>query len=171
MPVDVQIMGAAKEHPRIESLVQRIRQNPEKIFRALGLLDPEVSVVLTDDEQIRALNAQWRGEDQATDVLSFPLYEPEDLPEEPLAIGDIIISVPFAEQTALSKKHHRRLAQEMDLEPESFEWTLDDEVAFLYIHGLLHLLGYDHGDPDDEAEMRRQEYHLWRLTRQNEHPE
>lgn len=135
------------------------------IFHALGLPDPEVSVVLTDDEEIRALNAQWRGEDEATDVLSFPLYEPGELPENPQLLGDIIISVPYAERTALSEEHRRRIAEQMGVEPHSFEWTLEDEVAFLYIHGLLHLVGYDHAEPEEEARMREQEFRLWHLSR------
>lgn len=129
----------------------------------MDLPDPEVSVVLTDDDEIQTLNLQWRGEDKPTDVLSFPIYEPDELPDEPFALGDIIISVPCAERMVASQEHLQRVALELGVEPETLHWNIEEEVAFLFVHGLLHLIGYDHGDPEEEARMKAMEQHLWSI--------
>lgn len=91
----------------------------------------EVSVLLTDDAEIRSLNQQWRGIDQTTDVLSWPGI---DFPGAPL--GDIAISLDQAQRQA---NHHRH--------------TLETEVQILAIHGALHLLGYDDDTEADRTEM------------------
>ena len=115
-------------------------------------IDPhaEVSVVFADDEYIRELNRQYRGIDKATDVLSFALSEgdePEvvDGPEETL-LGDIVISLETATRQA-----------------EEFGHSLERELAFLTIHGMLHLLGYDHETEAERIEMRQQEEHILSL--------
>ena len=82
--------------------------------------DPEISVVLCDDPFIRDLNARWRGKDKPTDVLSFAQEDDPDL------LGDIVISLETAARQA-----------------EAAGWSLENEVALLGTHGLLHLLGYD----------------------------
>lgn len=104
----------------------------------------EVSVTFTDNEGIRKLNKQFRGIDRPTDVLSFPLFDYDGTSEEPpvdeLAgmLGDIVLSLERAEEQAKEYGH-------------SFE----REVAFLTVHSMLHLLGYDHETGEaDEAEMR-----------------
>lgn len=122
--------------------------------------------MLTDDEEIQKLNLQWRGEDHATDVLSFPLYEADELPDDPMALGDIVISLPYAERLVDSEDHRRRLAESAGVEPEELRWTLVDEVAFLFVHGLLHLIGHDHAEPEEEAEMRAEEQRIWQLVTQ-----
>jgi len=81
--------------------------------------DPEISVVLCDDAFIQSLNAQYRGKDKPTDVLSFAQDDPD-------LLGDIVISLPTAAHQA-----------------EVAGWTLENEVALLGVHGLLHLLGHD----------------------------
>lgn len=102
--------------------------------------DGEVSVTFVSDEDIHALNLEYRGVDKPTDVLSFAQREGEDqfsFPAELLELlGDIVISMP----TAL------RQAQE-------YGHSLRREVAFLLVHGFLHLLGYDHQDEATEQEM------------------
>lgn len=104
----------------------------------------EVSLTLCDGEYIRTLNAQYRGKDASTDVLSFPLFE-EDEPtlagEELLPLGDIVINVDRAAEQARELGHS----------------TLR-EIAFLSVHSTLHLLGYDHerSEADDEDMCRRQ---------------
>lgn len=138
------------------------------IFRALELPDPEISLVLTDDAEIQSLNAQWRGEDKPTDVLSFPIYEPNELPDDPFALGDIIISIPCAERMVATRGHRNRVAEELGVEPDTLEWELDDEVAFLFLHGLLHLLGYDHATDEEEREMKAMEKRLWLLVANEE---
>ena len=91
-----------------------------------------VSVVITDDAEIRELNRDYRNKDCATDVLSFPLYDEHgNLDEE---LGDIVISLERAAAQA-----------------EEYGHSLEREVAFLTAHSMLHLLGYDH--EEDEEEM------------------
>lgn len=84
------------------------------------LIDKEISVLITDDETVRELNRDYRNKDEPTDVLSFPMFEDNIL-------GDIIISFDTAKAMA-----------------ERYDISLDSEIAFLFIHGTLHLLGYDH---------------------------
>lgn len=102
----------------------------------LQLEDAAVSVLLTDNQTIAELNAEWRGRDGPTDVLSFSQREGEAAdPDDPL-LGDIVISI------------ERALAQADD-----YGHSPEREVGFLAVHGLLHLLGYDHEAPDEEARM------------------
>ena len=107
--------------------------------------DTEVSLTFTDDLGIKTLNREFRGIDKPTDVLSFPLtdYEGAELPiDEPEgSLGDIVISLERAAEQSTQFGH-------------SFE----REVAFLTVHSMLHLLGYDHVNSDEEdAEMRRRQ--------------
>ena len=129
--------------------------------RVLDLSDPEISVVLCDDAFIQDLNNQWRGEDKATDVLSFPMVEDLDdlLPGMPL--GDIIIDIEYAERLVAKGTHHQRVAGELGIDPDTLSWGLLDELEFLFIHGLLHLVGHDHAEPEEEAEMKAEERRLW----------
>lgn len=107
--------------------------------------DAEVSVTFTDNNGIQTLNRDFRGIDRPTDVLSFPLtdYESDEFPiDEPeLSLGDIVISLERASEQA-----------------EEFGHSFEREVAFLTVHSMLHLLGYDHVNSDEEdAEMRRRQ--------------
>lgn len=104
----------------------------------------EVGVVFADDAYIRELNRDYRGIDAATDVLSFALDEGEEPavlggPEETL-LGDIVISLETAERQA-----------------EEFGHSLEREVAYLAVHGMLHLVGYDHEEETAKDAMRREE--------------
>ena len=94
----------------------------------------EISVLLTDDEEQRDLNAQWRGKDSSTNVLSFPQIEPFD-PVIGL-LGDI----------TLARETVTREAQEQGI-------TLEDHFTHLVVHGFLHILGYDHLDEEEALEM------------------
>ena len=94
----------------------------------------ELSLVFVDDAQIKEMNKAYRGKDEATDVLSFPQYD--QLDEGFLMLGDIVISIDTARKQA-----------------ESIGHSLEREVAFLTVHGTLHLLGYDHNTQDEEDEM------------------
>ena len=102
----------------------------------------EVSVTFTDNEGIHALNNQYRGIDAPTDVLSFPLVEYESTEEPPVdeatMLGDIVISLERAEEQA-----------------EEFGHSFEREVAFLTVHSMLHLLGYDHVNSEAEDEEMR----------------
>lgn len=104
----------------------------------------EVSLMLTDDESIHEMNREYRGIDRPTDVLSFALEEGEEEeifggPEENL-LGDIIISVETAVRQA-----------------EEYGHSVEREMSFLALHGMLHLLGYDHMEEEERQEMRAQE--------------
>lgn len=104
----------------------------------------EVSLMFTDDETIHEMNREYRGIDRPTDVLSFALEEGEEEeiyggPEENL-LGDIIISVETATRQA-----------------EEYGHSVEREMAFLALHGMLHLLGYDHMEDEERQEMRAQE--------------
>lgn len=102
----------------------------------LGLAgDSELSLLFTDNASIRVLNAEWRGKDKATNVLSFPAFPLKPGSAIPPLLGDIVI----ARETVLS-------------EAQAEAKPLDHHLTHLVVHGFLHLLGYDHED-DDEAEM------------------
>jgi probable rRNA maturation factor len=145
--------GAARTGPRIllsveddawGSLLSRPVDNlvREAIFaaaNAAGLspdVETEVSVTLSDDEDVRALNAEWRGKDKPTNILSFPMasLQPGD-PPGPM-LGDLIL----ARQT---------LAREAEGEGKS----ADDHFRHLLVHGVLHLLGHDHESDEDADAM------------------
>lgn len=95
--------------------------------------DKEIEFVLTDNETIQDLNRQFRDKDEPTDVLSFPY---ETMPGAPL--GSIIVSIDFAKQKANELGH-----------------AIHEEIALLFTHGLLHVLGYDH--ETDNGEQRAEE--------------
>ena len=98
-------------------------------------LESELSIVLTDDARLQELNRDYLGIDAPTDVLSFPASETD--PETGARyIGDILISVPRAQSQADAAGH-----------------ALDSEVQLLVVHGVLHLLGHDHGEPEEKARM------------------
>lgn len=96
----------------------------------------ELSILLTDNAGIQKLNLQWRQVDAATDVLSFPLGAGQ-------ALGDVVLSVETAESRV------------------DDHWRLDDELTFLLIHGLLHLLGHDHESDDERVTMEAAEQRMW----------
>lgn len=106
----------------------------EVILAAAGLDDPEWSLRLVDDPTMAALNAQWRGKEGPTDVLSFPLQD--EGPVEGGVLGDVVISVDTAQQQADERGHDLRT-----------------ELAVLLAHGLAHLLGHDHHDDAEAVEM------------------
>lgn len=102
----------------------------------------EISVTFCDNEYIKRLNAEHRGKDSATDVLSFPMYDfdeadPELNPDGSITLGDIVISLERAAEQASELGN-----------------SLEREVAFLVIHSTLHLLGYDHERSKDDEEAQ-----------------
>jgi probable rRNA maturation factor len=111
-----------------------VRKAVEATLAAEDAAGREVSVLLTDDAEIHTLNLEYRGKDKPTDVLAFALDEAGG-PAGPL--GDVIISVERAEAQARSRRVE-----------------LDGELELLAVHGTLHLLGYDHGEPAEATLMR-----------------
>ena len=105
----------------------------------------EISVTLTGDEQVRTLNAKWRGKDKPTNVLSFPMADERDLGRANIAVselllGDIVLARGVCEAEATEKG-------------VSFE----QHATHLMVHGTLHLLGYDHQRDDDASDMEARE--------------
>ena len=99
--------------------------------------DYELSILLTNDEHIAELNLEYRNIGSPTDVLAFPMLLNDDYSLiDSKILGDVVISLETAERQAKTEQH-----------------TFADEIAFLTVHGILHLLGYDHHTPDDAKEM------------------
>ena len=103
-------------------------------------IDPkaEIGLMFVDNEQIREMNSAYRDKDSATDVLSFPMYEADEAieDEEEILLGDIVISLERAAEQA-----------------EEYGHSLEREVMYLLVHGLLHLAGYDHMEDDERIQM------------------
>ena len=128
-------LASAPLYPELKRQIAKTGEN-ERVFA--------VDFFFHDDQTVRELNQTHRAKDKPTDVLSFPLFEGEvfafpTAPDEPIALGDMVISVETAARQALELGH-----------------DLADEIAFLSIHGALHLLGYDH----DNDRARRQMFAL-----------
>lgn len=103
----------------------------------------ELSITFMDDDAIQAVNAEFRGKDKPTDVISFALEELSEgevaivhEQDMPVVLGDIIISIETAQRQA-----------------EEYNHTFERELGFLALHGFLHLLGYDHLNEEEEREM------------------
>ncbi len=122
-------------------------QAMRRLLRRAGMERAEISLLLTDDGEIREMNRSYRGYDKATDVLSFAQCDPvADVPAlpgvkgVPLLLGDIVISVDTAVRQATTH-----------------DVTLEQELALLAVHGLLHLIGYEDETESGAARMRERE--------------
>lgn len=137
-----------------------MRAVAERVYKLCSLIgeeETELNVVFVTDDEIHALNKEWRGVDAATDVLSFPMREGEDPKIAPtLPLGDIAISIETA-MRYVENCHHKDRINENEMKPLTETWNLLDEITFQIIHGTLHLLGYDHAEPEEEAVMRAKE--------------
>lgn len=102
---------------------------------AIDRPDAELAVSIVDDAAMRELNRAWRGRDTSTDVLSFPQDAGIDVPVD--LLGDVVISLPTATRQAAERGH-----------------AVDVELRVLLAHGLAHLLGHDHGTPDQARAMQ-----------------
>ena len=122
-----------------------LRRRAKIMLSEVGQGRAELSVALVDDPAIRELNRDWRGKKRATDVLSFSLLEGESTGHRGKLLGDIVISVETAARQAAAR--HR---------------GLDEEVARLVVHGLLHILGHDHEADADSRVMEAEQRRLWR---------
>jgi len=127
-----------------DEIASTVRIAAEKTGELFGVSGAEVSITLTDNAYIHTLNKEYRGMDRPTDVLSFALREGEE-PEitggpEADILGDIVLSVERAEEQAAEYGH-----------------SLRREIAFLTVHGMLHLLGYDHIEEADRLEMEKEQ--------------
>jgi probable rRNA maturation factor len=130
--------------------VGRVRRSLKRLLKELGFKDSEVSLLLVDDDQIREINKNYLQRDRPTNVISFAMTEGAFGDVHPEILGDIVLSVETAARDAM--------ACDIDFM---------DEVEFLLIHGLLHLLGYNHENVENrEAEkMKKLERKLFFLRR------
>jgi probable rRNA maturation factor len=131
-----QLVRKAAEAAIAESAFPQLLTSPHPV---------ELSVRLTSDKEVRALNAEWRGKDKATNVLSFPLMNPGELQREKvfdqeLLLGDIVLARGVCGVEAAEKGVR-----------------FEDHATHLLAHGTLHLLGYDHHDDDGAADMEARE--------------
>lgn len=142
-------------YPIDPSLIELLEHILQEAAAMEGIQEGEVALTFVDNEQIHELNREYRGIDRPTDVLSFALnesveeeldilYEIEDeqeLDEMNDLLGDIIISTERAKEQA-----------------DEYGHSLEREIGFLFVHGFLHLLGYDHQDePSEQIMMDKQE--------------
>lgn len=108
----------------------------------------QLDLAFVDVDEITALNAAFMGQDRPTDVLSFPIdTEPAAPDGPPRLIGDLVVCPSYAQRS-------------LAVIDETRDWSFDDELALLVVHGVLHLVGYDHGDSDERAVMQAREIEL-----------
>jgi probable rRNA maturation factor len=130
------LVRAASEAALAESEFRKLIDSPRQV---------ELSVRLTGDEEVRELNAEWRGKDKPTNVLSFPQTEPDQLEDvgesgPEVMLGDLVLARGVCEREAADKGI-----------------PIEDHAAHLIVHGTLHLLGYDHHDDQSAEEMESRE--------------
>lgn len=133
-------------------LVDLIEKVVEKCFEIEKLEKKKlyISIILTNPENIRKTNNEYRQIDKETDVLSFPMFEKDEIPEIKgkfyEALGDIMISIAKVKEQAIEYGH-------------SFE----RELSYMVVHGFYHLMGYDHMTEDEKNEMRKKEEYVLNL--------
>ena len=139
MPVEI-----LRKHVSREVSTRRLKKIALKILDVVEQNQAELSLALVSSAEIRKLNAKYRKKDYATDVLSFPVED--SVPIGTRLLGDVVISVEKAKQQAREKGH-----------------SLTEEMVMLVIHGVVHLLGYDHERSAKEARiMGRLEKKIYR---------
>ncbi|KAG0003274.1 hypothetical protein BGZ79_001250 [Entomortierella chlamydospora] len=126
---------------------KEVKSQIQMLITAAGYSGWDVGVCLTGDKEIRNLNAQYRGKDKSTDILSFPFAEaikpgvlPKPRSDDDKNLGDIFISMRYVKKWC--KEHN------VDIQ---------DRLPVLYAHGICHLLGYDHQDDKDYEVMKKKE--------------
>lgn len=135
-PFDVQLVRRAAEAAIAESAFPQLASSERAV---------EISVLLTSDDKVRELNAEYRGKHRPTNVLSFPMADPDDLRDANLAgpellLGDIILARGVCEAEAADKGV-----------------SVEQHATHLMVHGMLHLLGYDHHNDGEAADMEARE--------------
>ncbi len=123
----------------------RLHRFARALLTALGEDRAELSVALLDDDEVAALNERWRGRSGPTDVLAFALREGRHARHRGPLLGDVVIALGVARRQAAERGH-----------------DLETECRRLLIHGVLHLLGYDHQRSEEARRMRARERALWR---------
>jgi probable rRNA maturation factor len=139
LPVEIDLLVEGGDWPPEAELEIMVHEAVAAAMAETGAIaeqGTELSVVFSDDAHIRQLNAQWRGKDKPTNVLSFPAFPPKRGAPLPPLLGDIVIAFETViREAALEGKEVRH------------------HITHLLIHGLLHLLGYDHETGEEAEEM------------------
>ena len=136
-----------KENQEYEETIKKVI---EKCYKEENLLESKliITITLTNNENIKIINKEYRNIDRATDVLSFPMFEKEEL-DKKIAnndfgyediLGDIIISIKRVEEQA-----------------EEYGHSFERELSYMVVHGFYHLMGYDHMEEEEKVEMRKKE--------------
>jgi probable rRNA maturation factor len=136
MEIDVSCQDVSCSEPTVQEVARQT-------LIVMQLQDVMLSILLCNDQFIHPLNREYRGKDYPTDVLSFSQREGEFAFDEDAVLGDVIISVETALRQAEEKKH-----------------SFGTEMEILLVHGILHLLGYDHVDDDDASVMQAKEQEI-----------
>ena len=105
-----------------------------------------ISIVLTNEQNIQKINKEYRNIDKPTDVLSFPMFEKEEIEQAKIneeVLGDIVVCMPIVKKQAVEYAHSE-----------------EREFAYMLVHGFYHLMGYDHIEEEDKKEMRRKEENI-----------
>ena len=136
-----------KENQEYEETIKKVI---EKCYKEENLLESKliITITLTNNENIKIINKEYRNIDRATDVLSFPMFEKEELDKKIKnkdflhedILGDIIISVEKVREQA-----------------EEYGHSFERELSYMIVHGFYHLMGYDHMEEEEKVEMRKKE--------------
>ena len=136
-----------KENQEYEETIKKVI---EKCYKEENLLESKliITITLTNNENIKIINKEYRNIDRATDVLSFPMFEKEELDKKIRnkdflhedILGDIIISVEKVREQA-----------------EEYGHSFERELSYMVVHGFYHLMGYDHMEEEEKVEMRKKE--------------
>ncbi len=146
MTVRLTVPPQSSQLPRIDPRL--LRSRAARALREVGQSNSELSIAIVLDNEIAALNSEYRGKRSATDVLSFSLLEGEHSDQRGELLGDVVIGIETAARQA--RAAHR---------------GIDAEVARLLIHGILHLIGWNHEESAEAKLMRAEERRLWRAIR------
>lgn len=136
-----------EENSKYEETISKVL---EKCFEIEGIPNEKflVSIMLTNPENIKKLNKQYRGIDRATDVLSFPMFEKDEI-EQIISekkwnyddiLGDMVISI-----------------EQVELQSKEYGHSFERELSYMVVHSFYHLMGYDHMEEEDKKEMREKE--------------
>lgn len=131
-----------EENPKYNEIINKVF---EACLKEEDLYDYKIyiSIILTDEANIQRINKEYRNIDKSTDVLSFPMFEPEEIKSAKTreeVLGDIVVCIPIVKKQAVEYEHSE-----------------EREFAYMLVHGFYHLMGYDHIVEEDKARMREKE--------------
>ncbi|MCI8961542.1 MAG: rRNA maturation RNase YbeY [Clostridia bacterium] len=138
-----------EEIEKNEEYEELIKEITEQCFKEekLDKTDLYLSITLSNEEYIHKINKETRNVDKPTDVLSFPMFEKNEIPKTktgiPDVLGDIIICIPIVKKQAIEYEH-----------------SFKRELAYMLVHGFYHLMGYDHIEEKDKQKMREKEENI-----------